>query len=98
MIFEQIQRLCEERNITIARVERECGFANATIRKWSQSTPSAESLAKVADYFEVSIDALLGRTAYGLSPNAIQYAKKFDELPDDKKQLAMAYMGVVQAQ
>ncbi|WP_286148540.1 hypothetical protein [Neopoerus faecalis] len=44
------------------------------------------------------MDYLLGRGAYALSAEAQQYAKEFDGLPDDKRQLAMAYMGVVQAQ
>ena len=98
MIIERIRRLCDESGISIAKLEQECGLANATIRRWGASSPSAENLAKVADYFGVSVDFLLGRGAYSLSIAAQQYAKRFEELPDEKKLLAMAYMGVVQAQ
>lgn len=97
MLFKRIQQLCAEKKITISRVERECGLANAAIRKWENSSPSTESLVKVADYFGISTDALLGRN-YGLSESALQYAKQFDALSEEKKQLAAAYMGVVQAQ
>ena len=98
MILEKIRSLCSERKTTISNLERATGIANGCIRKWEAASPTAENLTKVADYFGVSVDFLLGRTPYLLSAEAQQYAKQFDALPDDKKQLAMAYMGVVQAQ
>lgn len=98
MLLSRIQQLCKERNSNLSRLERECGLANATIRRWETNSPSAENLAKVADHFGVSVDYLLGRGVYDLSAAAQQYATQFDELPEEKKQLAMAYMGVVQAQ
>ena len=98
MLFQRIQQLCEANNTSITRLERDCGLANATIRRWESASPSVENLAKVADHFGVSVDYLLGRGIYALSAEAQQYAKDFDGLSDEKKQLAMAYMGVVQAQ
>lgn len=97
-MLERIQILCAKHKATISKVERDCGLANGCIRKWASASPTADNLAKVADYFGVSVDFLLGRGAYALSNAAQQYAKQFDELPEEKKQLAMAYMGVVQAQ
>lgn len=98
MLIKRIQLLCAERKTTVAKVERDCGLANATIRRWEAASPTTDNLVKVANHFGVSTDFLLGRDTYALSAQAQQYAKLFDELPDDKKQLAMAYMGVVQAQ
>ena len=59
MIFSNISKLCIKKNITIAKLERECGFGNATIRGWKDSSPSVEKLKKVADYFGVSIEYFL---------------------------------------
>ena len=98
MLFERVKTLCEEHKTNIAKLERDCGLANATIRRWEVNTPNADSLVKVADYFGVSVDYLLGRGTYGLSAAAQEYARQFEELSDEKKQLAMAYMGVVKAQ
>ncbi len=98
MLFSKIQKLCADNKTNISKVERECGLANATIRRWENVSPNVDSLTKVANYFNVSIDYLLDRGVYSLSVSAQQYAKQFDELPEDKKQLAMAYMGVVKAQ
>lgn len=58
MIFDTILNLCKKEGITIARLEKECGFGNATIRGWKESSPSVEKLKAVADYFHVSIDYL----------------------------------------
>lgn len=98
MMIEKIKQLCEERNSNLSKLERACGFANSTIRRWENSSPSAENLKKVADYFDVSVDYLLDRGVFCMSQQAQDYAKQFEALPEDKKQLAMAYMGVVVAQ
>lgn len=44
------------------------------------------------------MDYLLGHGVYSLSSEAQRYAKQFDELPVEKKQLAIAYMSIVKAQ
>lgn len=58
-----VQSLCKEKNITIAALERTLDFGNGTIKKWGNAAPSADRLAKVADFFGVSVDYLLGRSS-----------------------------------
>lgn len=57
-IYCKVKALCEEREITIKELERTIGVGNATIAHWKSSTPNLATLTKVADYFEVSLDAL----------------------------------------
>lgn len=97
-MFERICELCKARQTNLTQLEKACGFANATVRRWVSASPTVENLVKVADYFEVSTDYLLGRGIYEMSSDAVKYARQFEELTDEKKQLAMAYMGVVKAQ
>lgn len=59
MIFDNIAVLCKKRGISIAKLEREVGLGNATIRGWKASSPKVDSLKIVADYFGISIDDLL---------------------------------------
>ena len=59
LIFENILRLCKERNITISRLEKEVGLGNATVRGWEESTPKVDKLKLVADFFGVTVDDLL---------------------------------------
>ena len=59
MIYTNISNLCHDRGISIARLEREMGFGNSTIRGWANSSPTVEKLKAVADYFGVTVDDLL---------------------------------------
>lgn len=58
----RIKDLCDSRSISIAELERTVGLSNGQIRRWDKVSPRSESLQKVADYFNVSIDYLIGRT------------------------------------
>lgn len=60
-LFDLIKNLSLEKGISIARLEKELGLANGSIKKWSKVIPSGDRLAKVANYFNVSVDYLLGR-------------------------------------
>lgn len=63
MIYENIVSLCKAKNISIAKLERETGLGNATIRTWETSSPSVDRLKKVADYLGVTIDSLLSEVS-----------------------------------
>ncbi|MET3507076.1 transcriptional regulator with XRE-family HTH domain [Halalkalibacter oceani] len=60
--MSKIKTLCDERKVTFAEVERKIGISNGQIRRWDKVSPKSETLNKVADYFDVSVDYLLGRT------------------------------------
>lgn len=62
VLYQRIVELCTERGITVNKLENDLGMGNSVVRKWQQSTPSADKIAKVATYFDVSIDYLPGRT------------------------------------
>lgn len=59
MLLENITRLCKEKNLSIAKLERETGIGNGTIGRWDESSPKVDTLKKVADFFGVSVDSLL---------------------------------------
>lgn len=61
-LVERIKRLCDSKKTSFAEVEREVGISNGQIRRWDTSSPKTENIQKVADYFNVSVDYLLGRT------------------------------------
>lgn len=63
MIYENIVSLCKAKNISIAKLERETGLGNATIRTWETSSPSVDRLKKVADYLGVTIDSMLSEVS-----------------------------------
>ena len=56
----KIRNLCKEHGISMRRLERDNEFGNGLVSKWSHSSPSVAYLQKVANYFGVSINYLLG--------------------------------------
>lgn len=59
-ICENVQRLCKKKGLPVSHLEKELSLANGSIRRWNESSPSADKLQKVAEYFNVSTDYLLG--------------------------------------
>ena len=62
-LYERIKELCHRRGITITKLEADLDFGHSSIKKWkSTSSPSIDKVIKVATYFDVSVDYLLGQT------------------------------------
>lgn len=57
--LERIKQLASEKGISISKLEKETGLANATIRKWENSNPQIDTLIKVARFFKVPVEELL---------------------------------------
>ena len=63
MFWERFYALCVQAGQKPNPVCSTLGFSSATATKWkSGSVPNGEALLKIAQYFDVSIDYLLGRT------------------------------------
>jgi transcriptional regulator with XRE-family HTH domain len=63
VLYKRIRQLCNERGVSVTRLETELGFSTSTIQKWKMaSVPNATSIIKIAQYFNVSTDYLLGVT------------------------------------
>lgn len=60
-VFENIKNLAKSRHITMKDLALELGFSENLFYTWKKTNPKASDLAKVADYFHVSVDYLLGR-------------------------------------
>lgn len=60
-LYSRIKGLADSKKVSIAELERKTGISNGQIRHWTDRSPKAENLQKVADYFSVSTDYLLGR-------------------------------------
>ena len=61
-VLYKIKDLANEKGVSLSELERSIGISNGSISKWEKSSPKADTLQKVADYFNVSVDYLLGRT------------------------------------
>lgn len=62
MLLDRVKQLINEHAMTMAELERKLDFSAGSIRNWGKSIPSGDKIKKVADFFDVSTDYLLGRT------------------------------------
>lgn len=60
--YEKIKELTKQNGISVRELEKRLGYSNGYFSKWKSVSPNSEGLAKVSDYFGVSVDYLLGRT------------------------------------
>lgn len=64
MFKDIFNQLLQKRNITAYKLSQDTGVTQGMISYWKKGEriPSAEYLVVVANYFDVSVDYLLGRT------------------------------------
>jgi len=61
-VVDLIKFLCNKKGITVSALGVELGLGKNSITRWDENKPSVDRVQKVADYFGVSVDYLLGRT------------------------------------
>lgn len=61
-IFDRIQELARKRDKSLQEVATDLEFSKNLFYRWKTSEPKANDIKKVADYFNVSTDYLLGHT------------------------------------
>ena len=90
-----------EKNISQDKMAEELDVSPALISKWDRnaSTPAPEMLEYIADYFNVSVDYLIGRSKYKnleYENNEIDNIlfSKVKDLSDEDKQ---AVLGIINA-
>lgn len=62
MFYERFASLCAQRNLSVTTVLKDLGLSPSKGTQWKSGTmPSSKNLAKLAEYFDVSVDYLLGK-------------------------------------
>jgi transcriptional regulator with XRE-family HTH domain len=70
-MYEIFSKLLKERGETAYKVSKATGISQSTLSGWKRgiSQPKADKLQKIADYFEVTLDYLLGNTDIKKAPS-----------------------------
>lgn len=92
MIKDKIRELCKSKNISIPKLESELGISSGTISRWDKSAPTATNLVKVARYFNVTVDELLGnelKEKPHIEQDILDLAVKIKDLPPDSQKLVI---------
>lgn len=62
MFFDRLKKLCDEKGVSAYKACTDIGLNRAAVAKWKNgSIPSGGTAAKLADYFGVTTDYLLGK-------------------------------------
>ena len=63
MFYDQLKRLCDKKGVSPTKVTIECGADRSGVTYWKKTgaIPNQKVLNNMANYFDVSIDYLLGK-------------------------------------
>lgn len=78
--YEIIKELAKEKKISIRQLEIRFGYSNGYLGSWKRQRPNSDELVKLADFFGVTTDYLLGRSTDKKSNNEITDADLDDIL------------------
>lgn len=96
MFYDTLLHLCELNGKKITNVIAELDLSAGNPSKWkSGNVPKADTLTKLADYFHVSVDYLLGRqapTGFSLSPQEEEMIRCYRQLNAEGKKKINDYL------
>lgn len=70
-LYEKIEALCRDRGINVTQMCRGAGVARAVLSDYKtgrKQSISVKNLEKIADFFDISLDELTGRTQKEAAP------------------------------
>ncbi len=82
-----IKDLCKQKGVSISALLSECNIRKSLIYDMEKRNcvPSAEILKKIANYFDVSVDYLLGKTEKKEKPTAVINDELWEKICNDPK-------------
>lgn len=94
LLAERVQELCQGKKMTVNDMLLDAGLSkNTLVNIKNGSTPGADKLLAIANYFDVSIDYLIGKTdnpkgiyVENVSELTLKSMEIMEKLPDEQKQ------------
>ena len=56
----RFKQLCKERRVTQKKALEDMGFHRNAAQRWTEGSPSTDALLKIAEYFGITTDEVLG--------------------------------------
>lgn len=99
MFYNKFVQLCQENGISPSKAATLIGFNRSSVSMWKAQgyTPRREILVKIANYFNVSVDYLLGEEDKnkkttdndGLSEGEKELLELFNAVPENQRQMVL---------
>ena len=91
MFFNKYENLCKKIGKSPTGVAVELGIGRATVSYWrAGNTPKQEILTKIAEYFDVSVDYLLGNEPKSEDKELTEYLEFLKYRPEGKMLFSVA--------
>lgn len=94
MFYDIFKRLCEENGLSPTKASAEIGFSKGSVSYWKKkylqgedAKPDSYTAEKIADFFSVSVDYLLGRTE-----DPIDWDSDSDRTGDALAEIPLSYV------
>lgn len=86
-MYEIFERLLQKHNLSAYKVSKATGVTQSTLSDWKRgrSTPKTDTMQKLADFFDVSVDYMMGRESE--EPNAVDKENNPIVLDDEALEL-----------
>ena len=59
--YKRVKELAKKNHLSLNEVEEKIGMKKNALYAWNRNTPSSQALSKVADFFNVPMDYLIGK-------------------------------------
>ena len=84
ILVKTIKNTCKSFGITVSQLEKELGYSPSLISRWAKTSPSIDKIVEIADYFNVHIDDLIGRTLKSNKPTSEQFINTLFNMTVDR--------------
>ena len=93
MFYSYFDELCKQKGVSVNKACKEMGVTRSVAAKWknTNTSPRLDTLVKISDYFNVSIDTLLEHSGKKISENE-KTATQMDDGRESIKAELMDYL------
>ncbi len=99
---QRIKELCDKHNVSINKMLQECNAGTRTYHNiLSGSIPSADKILKIAEFFGVSTDYLLGKTdipVFATPEQTDNFTEESADLTPEERDKIIEYMKFLKSQ
>ena len=91
-LYKSIKTVAKSKGCSITKMEKDLGLGKSVTSKFDEHAPSIEKIAKIADYFNVSIDTLVGRkTSMSITEDELLLLTVYRQLNNQGKNVLLDY-------
>ncbi len=94
ILYDNVKKLCDQKNITISKLENILSFGNGTIHKWGYVQPSIDKVKKVAVYFGIGLDTIYSDDEVP-TQESLEIAREYFLLTPNQKDLVKCYISLI---